>query len=990
MNLEEKFLNSAAASLPTGELEGVVEVLPPIRDPDQFSSTATKREGGVGFAEGGAPSAVSSGSTTPTNLTLSGQVTQPVPKQLTQDDINKMIANPAYRFDSVSNQLKDIFNKEPQSELISLNRSMREELAYSMQQLLVNKFGVDNYRANRLSDSLFGGSMSGAPMGLGLIDVTPFVIPLAFQESGLSAKESFSQFDRGNYGQAALDYGVGMLQGAEAIPAIGMAVKGVKAGAEGLKAGAEALAPNVANVMESGLRKAGMIMDIVPPAPFNDIEKSIVTKAAAGDAELVKLGESAIQNIKSNYPESNGWVPIEIKDIKFKTAKDGTKTPKIEAEKIPYDFHTPPTGVNKTVWQSTITSKIVGEVQDIVRRANSGDQAAVEIINQASWYRSMRDRLRKEFGGIGDVFADVLGTTSAQTGVEQNFENAVEILRRFSRGEYDKELAAYENRIKSGQKVDPKTLTQLHKENKFPLITKASGELFNTNSPSSMAALLDMFRSVKSGDSPKTPNFTGNLIGLTNEATIDVWAARMLRRMADLPRIPPPAEKGVAGKHLVGSTLFNPKVGSEFGFGQAVFKDAADQINKSGIVKRVAPQVGDLGPDDLQAVAWFIEKEKWTNNGWTSKAGEGGSLDYEMSLAGAPDPQAVKDLRRDINKGFTSISPRKGEVEDAGYQVFDYRNNLARQAFEAGKPAKKAQLKSMEANVDRYTLGVSGERPNKPMSNYAQAELAAEFDDVVRNDKSVVTYNLANTYGSFMAQTERALNAEFITTQKFNPSALERRLVEQGKAYDQDAVFISKVLPDGSNPNARPAVEIYFKQKITPQQMELVTQKLRKYGVDGFTYVTDMRFNDRINIQAKAGGADTAGLNGIRFQYIPEFDDAFNNANRSEIMAEKQKLFRKVVRDIIKEGNVSDARVVNYDTKVYFRDDYDAYLTRTAGNGNQGKRRVGSSGANAAEPNTSGEVGKEFTRAVSDRLRKKGTATDKVNKTSTAKNKGAE
>ena len=980
MNLEERFLNQAAAEkLP----EGIVDVLPPIRDPEQFSKTATKREGGVGFVEGATPSAVSGGATAPTNLTPSGKVTQPAPKQLTQDDINKMIANPAYRFDSVSNQLKDIFNKEPQSELISLNRSMREELAYSMQQLLVNKFGVDNYRANRLSDSLFGGSMSGAPMGLGLIDVTPFVIPLAFQESGLSAKDAFKSADSGDLGQAAVNYGVGMLQGAEAIPAVGMAVKGVKAGAK-------SLAPNIADVMESGLRKTGMIMDIVPPAPFNDIEKSIVTNAAAGDAELIKLGESAVQNIKSNYPESNGWVPIEIKDIKFKTAKDGTKTPKIEAEKIPYDFHTPPTGVNKTVWQSTITSKIVGEVQDIVRRANSGDQAAVEIINQASWYRSMRDRLRKEFGGIGDVFADVLGTTSAQTGVEQNFENAVEILRRFSRGEYDKELAAYENRIKSGQKVDPKTLTQLHKENKFPLITKASGELFNTNSPSSMAALLDMFRSVKSGDSPKTPNFTGNLIGLTNEATIDVWAARMLRRLADLPRIPPPAEKGVAGKHLVGSTLFNPKVGSEFGFGQAVFKDAADQINKSGIVKRVAPKIGDLGPDDLQAVAWFIEKEKWTNNGWTSKAGEGGSLDYEMSLAGAPDPQAVKDLRRDINKGFTSISPRKGEVEDAGYQVFDYRNNLARQAFEASKPAKKAQLKSMEANVDRYTLGVSGERPNKPMSNYAQAELAAEFDDVVRNEKSVIGYNLASTYGSFMAQTERALNAEFITTQKFNPSALERRLVEQGKAYDQDAVFISKVLPDGSNPNARPAVEIYFKQKITPQQMELVTQKLRKYGVDGFTYVTDMRFNDRINIQAKAGGADTAGLNGIRFQYIPEFDDAFNNANRSEIMAEKQKLFRKVVRDIIKEGNVSDARVVNYDTKVYFRDDYDAYLTRTAGNGNQGKRRVGSSGANAAEPNTSGEVGKEFTRAVSDRLRKKGTATDKVNKTSTAKNKGAE
>ncbi len=117
-----------------------------------------------------------------------------------------------------------------------------------------------------------------------------------------------------------------------------------------------------------------------------------------------------------------------------------------------------------------------------------------------------------------------------------------------------------------------------------------------------------------------------------------------------------------------------------------------------------------------------------------------------------------------------------------------------------------------KANVDRYALGVSGERPGKPMSNYAQAELAAEFDDVVRNDKSVVTYNLANTYGSFMGQTERALNAEFVARQNFDPAPLERRLVEQGKTYDQDAVFISKVVKDGAGPNSRPGVEIYFKQ----------------------------------------------------------------------------------------------------------------------------------------------------------------------------------
>jgi hypothetical protein len=444
----------------------------------------------------------------------------------------------------------------------------------------------------------------------------------------------------------------------------------------------------------------------------------------------------------------------------------------------------------------------------------------------------------------------------------------------------------------------------------------------------------------------------------------------MLRRLADLPRIPPPAEKGVAGKHLVGSSLYDPKVGSEFGFGQDVFREAADEINNSGILKSVAPQIGDLGPDDLQAVAWFIEKENWTKNGWTTKAGEGGSLDYEMSLAGAPDQTAIKDLRREINAGFKPPTQRKTE-SDADYSK---RVQEAKVAFDANKAAKQQQLAGMQSDVERYTLGVSGERPGKPMSNYAQAELAAEFDDVVRDDASVVTYNLANTYGSFMGDTERALNAEFVVRQNFNPSSLERRMVEQGKAYDQDAVFISKVIPDGASPNARPGVEIYFKQKMTPDQMAAVTAKLRQYGVDGFTYVTDMRFNDRINVQARAGGAETAGLNGLRFQYIPEFDDAFSAADQAKIMQEKEDLFQDIVGDIIKEGNVSDARLVFYDTKVYFRGDYDEYLTRTAGQANPTQGGARPTGADVAQPNTSGEVGQDFTRAVSNRLRKKTTS----------------
>jgi hypothetical protein len=251
------------------------------------------------------------------------------------------------------------------------------------------------------------------------------------------------------------------------------------------------------------------------------------------------------------------------------------------------------------------------------------------------------------------------------------------------------------------------------------------------------------------------------------------------------------------------------------------------------------------------------------------------------------------------------------------------------------------------------------------MSGYAQAELAAEFDDVVRNDDSVLTYNLANTYGSFMGDTERALNAEFVVRQNFNPTALRQRLVEQGKYYDQDAVFLSRVVPEGT-PNARPGVEIYFKESITPDQMAKVTERLREKGVDGFTYVTDMRFDDRINRQTRSGDPETAALTGLRFQYVPEFDEAFDPQNPTQSYNNAENLFFDVVEDTIADGNVSDARVTYYDTEVYFRDDYDEQLTRLAKETNSQAGRELSRGSDVTQSNRGTEARAEPAADVRD------------------------
>jgi hypothetical protein len=614
--------------------------------------------------------------------------------------------------------------------------------------------------------------------------------------------------------------------------------------------------------------------------------------AKAQNPEQASAVAAEAERIINRFPESEGWVKPQVmtesKTPPFEVKKDGAID--VNFKKIPYAYHIPPEGVTPDQHKATLVGKMVDDVQALVNRAKSGDKAAKAILKEATWYRTMRTRLRQEYGGLGDVFADLLGATSANTGVQMNYENALIILRKFSRGDYDNAIKLYQDRLDAGLSVSGKDITKLHKDpgNPFKLIVKDNEKLFGANSPAATAALLDMFRQVKAGKAPKTVNFTGNLIGYGFDATIDVWAARYLRDAAGLPRIPTVAEQGVTGTHGAKSTLDAPVVGGEFGFGQQVFADARDAINQMGIVKNYDKRLGDLGADDLQAVIWFAEKEKWTKKGWTSKAGEGGSFDYEAGLAGSPDPERVKELRTII--GSINTTPEE-------------------------KIAARKELKTLAGSAERYSAGVSMERPGQVPTNIQQAQLAEEITAPLKADDTVLGYQANNSLGEFAGETERALNYEIVARSNFDPSPATKALVEAGRKYDQDAVFMSKVVKPGT-PNARPGVEVYFVKKQDEAFTQKITEILRKYGIDGFTFVTDNRVADKPAAQI-ATGARTAGLTGVRMQYVPEFDDAFDAANAEQIYKQKAKQYRKAMRDILKLQDISYADVTYYDTKVY-------------------------------------------------------------------------
>jgi len=244
-----------------------------------------------------------------------------------------------------------------------------------------------------------------------------------------------------------------------------------------------------------------------------------------------------------------------------------------------------------------------------------------DIIAGAKWYSTARTRLKKMFGDDAKLFAELLGATSARTPVETNYRFALDAYNQFKAGAFDKTLAKYregKNKWEAGDIDDFLKATKAEEPTRGQFIdwwvkehdlgvTQASGKKYGMNSRAVLRVLDGSWAAEVQG--PKTPNFAGNLTGETFEATIDVWAARLLHRLAseggkDRWRILPENETGVTD--------------ADFYLGQAAYRNAAKQIG--------------IKPDALQAILWFAEKEHWEKNGWTRGAGAEKS-DFNVLLA---------------------------------------------------------------------------------------------------------------------------------------------------------------------------------------------------------------------------------------------------------------------------------------------------------------------------------------------------------------------
>jgi hypothetical protein len=201
-----------------------------------------------------------------------------------------------------------------------------------------------------------------------------------------------------------------------------------------------------------------------------------------------------------------------------------------------------------------------------------------EIAAGMGWYSRMRENLLRVLGEEGrEILSQLLGATSAKTPVDENFLQAMDAYEGIQSGRYDTNRKAYlemlaaeekgqltdiivrrnytgkvrtmadqlskEARQQKGKKkvatlaeaaklrdLVKKSPDEWTKKDRYAIMDlavgimpkRSNGKKFNANSMAVLKVISGKW--LDNRDSPKTPNFAGNLSGRTVQATIDVWA----------------------------------------------------------------------------------------------------------------------------------------------------------------------------------------------------------------------------------------------------------------------------------------------------------------------------------------------------------------------------------------------------------------------------------------------------------------------------------
>jgi hypothetical protein len=565
---------------------------------------------------------------------------------------------------------------------------------------------------------------------------------------------------------------------------------------------------------------------------ISDAEKDVLQDSAdafnakqksGGKQVSVSEALAAYKDWKRRHPPAD-WVQPELTG--FSVNKKGS---------IKFEFKSPMYAYNKSkttgkpievgsAEYNRLRRNVSDEIIDYLDRAitDPDDAAAQNVLSNAGWYKNVERRLGTEYGSFKEMMGDLLGATSPNTPVGTNFNFSKKILSAFSRGDFDELMDGFADRLQrkydledaadqyvqeqvaagrtqTSAKTDETYRSLLDEAKKIssdlqdnrntikqPGTESAEnplGKNFGINSYNAMLALADQFRVRRKGSAPKAKNFAGNLVGTSKEATIDVWAARNLRRNTGRKAIPSSAEQGVTGTVV---DVDNFRSSQEFGFGQDVLRDVTADINaRFG----ADSPIGELDPRDVQALQWFIEKDIWTQNGWTSKTGEGGS--FEQMLDADPVESVFLGLSREQSERFQGrdFVPTDEESLEAGQRILD----------------------------------------------------------PVATDPDVVTFKALPTRGAYMGDPETALDVEVVVRQDMYSPELFTEAARQAVEDGQHSWFVARRIDDRlgrAQPEAfQVGTEIYFDsaKAADDELIDDLQAYLINNGIPAYTLIKDAR-----------------------------------------------------------------------------------------------------------------------------------------------------
>jgi len=694
------------------------------------------------------------------------------------------------------------------------------------------------------------------------------------------------------------------------------------------------------------------------PGKLNPSIRESINKLKLNKQDTADVQQS-VSSVLQRFPKGKDgpWETLEVQSVKLikdskgnvkKNPKTGLPEVDVTFKQIPYTFNRDKSGKPFKIGspeakrrKKQLAKKMVAELKELKAKANAGDQRAKDILNARTWYSGMEERLGREWGGYVDMFGEMLGATSPQTPVAQNYINAQQIIENFTKGRYDDVLSRYVAHLENNGthqtwidgggeiigKINPKTgkpdigpkeLFAPQFDNNGKPIRKTVGDpgLYGTNTRNIMEVLATKWwegKFGKPGGAPKALTFAGNLIGYTKKATIDVWAARQLQRLSGKKMVPPPAEGAVGGQFLKSG-----KPGGAYGFASDVLDDAVEMLRKEG------GEFENVDPRDLQAIMWFQEKALWADQGLGSL---GGSMESLASMFNAQRYVIGSSVAREVRPlGSRTILSTGPDGKPMNFTI----TGQDRELFEKAK-----NFVELEARNDDTIGAVSfGE-------NLGIFELKGEDSFHLE----VTTKNVVGRVEDIDPATGKkridpatgkpVTKSVFQIEARPDAGSVVRMASYVGKIGDQDAVMVSRVLPAGNLdetleqvPNARPGLEMYFDKPVSVQEATVVLNRLKEEGLGAQT------------INEVSRGTTRAGSNkiiGIRAVYVPEFDPMASSfvGNKEGALAHVKGQFERFddLADVFDGYTVSEqgvqfnrVDVSAFDTKILGREDYDRVL----------------------------------------------------------------